>query len=203
MWHCIEQSLFSNKQDVTKGIGNTRFIVFNMSPINQSCWPSRLGGKSFKGLSEAPVARDNINTYKFGTFSFRMRYYCSVVKLSNSLWPHSAWHTKLPCPSLSPGVCLNSCGICWTKGHSMLLSSKSCNPWTLDMRGGGKMCPSHLHSHWLYPEALASTRLEDLYPETVGCASTQGHSKDYTELKTAQLPPTLWGPHANKPAVKD
>ena len=29
--------------------------------------------------------------------------------MSNSLWPHALKHTGLPCPSLSPGVCLNSC----------------------------------------------------------------------------------------------
>ena len=27
--------------------------------------------------------------------------------MSNSLWPHG--HTRLPCPSLSPGICSNSC----------------------------------------------------------------------------------------------
>ena len=31
----------------------------------------------------------------------------SVV--SNSLWPHGLKHTRLPCPSLSPKVCSNSC----------------------------------------------------------------------------------------------
>ena len=28
---------------------------------------------------------------------------------SNSLWPHVLQHTRLPCPSLSPWVCSNSC----------------------------------------------------------------------------------------------
>ena len=32
---------------------------------------------------------------------------CSVV--SNSLWPHGLQHTRLPCPSLSPAVCSDSC----------------------------------------------------------------------------------------------
>jgi len=31
----------------------------------------------------------------------------SVV--SDSLWPHGLQHNRLPCPSLSPGVCSNSC----------------------------------------------------------------------------------------------
>ena len=32
---------------------------------------------------------------------------CSVM--SNSLQPHGLQHARLPCPSPSPGVCLNSC----------------------------------------------------------------------------------------------
>ena len=34
----------------------------------------------------------------------------SVTKLfSKSFWPHGLQHTRLPCPSSSPGICLNSC----------------------------------------------------------------------------------------------
>ena len=29
--------------------------------------------------------------------------------MPNSLWPHGPQHTRLPCPSLSPRVCSNSC----------------------------------------------------------------------------------------------
>ena len=29
--------------------------------------------------------------------------------VSNSLWPHGVQHSRLPCPSLFPGVCSNSC----------------------------------------------------------------------------------------------
>ena len=29
--------------------------------------------------------------------------------MSNPLWPHGLQHTRLPCPSPSPGVCLSSC----------------------------------------------------------------------------------------------
>ena len=35
----------------------------------------------------------------------------SVV--SDSLWPHELQHTRLPCPSLSPTVCSNSCPLSW------------------------------------------------------------------------------------------
>ena len=36
---------------------------------------------------------------------------CSV--LSDSLQPHGLYHVRLPCPSLSPGVCSNSCPLSW------------------------------------------------------------------------------------------
>ena len=32
--------------------------------------------------------------------------------MSNSLWPHELQHARLPCPSLSPGVCSDSCPLC-------------------------------------------------------------------------------------------
>ena len=33
--------------------------------------------------------------------------------MSDSLWPHGLQHPRLSCPSLSPGVCLNSCPLSW------------------------------------------------------------------------------------------
>jgi len=33
--------------------------------------------------------------------------------MSNSLWTHGLQHTRLPCPSPSPGVCSNSCPLSW------------------------------------------------------------------------------------------
>ena len=36
---------------------------------------------------------------------------CSVI--SDSLWPHGLQHTRLPCPSPSPGACSNSCPLSW------------------------------------------------------------------------------------------
>ena len=32
--------------------------------------------------------------------------------MSNSLWPHELQHTRLTCPSPSPGACSNSCPLC-------------------------------------------------------------------------------------------
>ena len=36
-------------------------------------------------------------------------YYCSVAQSCPTLWPHGVQQASLPCPSLSPGVCSNSC----------------------------------------------------------------------------------------------
>ena len=37
----------------------------------------------------------------------------SCCIMSNSLQPHELQHIRLPCPSLSPGVCANSCSLSW------------------------------------------------------------------------------------------
>ena len=38
--------------------------------------------------------------------------YCSVTKLCLTLlWPHGLQHARLPCPSLFPGVCSNTCAL--------------------------------------------------------------------------------------------
>ena len=33
--------------------------------------------------------------------------------LTNSLWPHGLQHTRLPCPSRTPGACSSSCPLSW------------------------------------------------------------------------------------------
>ena len=33
--------------------------------------------------------------------------------MSDSLWPHGLQHARLPCPSLFPGVCSDSCPLSW------------------------------------------------------------------------------------------
>ena len=40
--------------------------------------------------------------------SFSSVHFSRLV-VSDSLWPHELKHTRLPCPSPSPGVCLNLC----------------------------------------------------------------------------------------------
>ena len=45
-----------------------------------------------------------------------------LLSVSDALWPHGLQHTRLPCPSPSPGVCSNSCPLSqWC--HPTILSS--------------------------------------------------------------------------------
>ena len=57
--------------------------------------------------------------------------------MSNSLWPHDLQHTKLLCPSLSPGVCSDSCPLScgpstngWENQTKLKLCSLSSSPTT-------------------------------------------------------------------------
>ena len=40
-----------------------------------------------------------------------VQFSCPVM--SNSLWPHEPQHSRLPCPSPTPGVYSNSCPLSW------------------------------------------------------------------------------------------
>ena len=56
-----------------------------------------------------------------------MLFNCSVM--SNSLWPHGLQHTRLSCPSPSPGVCSNSCPLsqwCHPTISSSVIPFSSC-----------------------------------------------------------------------------
>ena len=50
-------------------------------------------------------------TWIFELNHFLYQFSCSVA--SDSLWPHGLQHTKLPCPSPTPGTCSNSCPLSW------------------------------------------------------------------------------------------
>ena len=45
--------------------------------------------------------------WSLGKQSIQFQFSCSVV--SSSLWSHGVQHARLPCSSLTPGVCSNSC----------------------------------------------------------------------------------------------
>ena len=56
----------------------------------------------------------------------------SLSVVSDSLWPHGLQHTRLPCPSLSLGVCSNSCALSqWC--HPTISASVSPSPPALHL----------------------------------------------------------------------
>ena len=67
---------------------------------------SILGLPAFISLSSIPV--------KWGLLLF------SHLVVSSSLRPHGLQHARLPCPSLSPGVCSDSWGANWVSESVML-----------------------------------------------------------------------------------
>ena len=50
--------------------------------------------------------------FRFGSSRPSLLLFSGSV-MSDSLWPHGLQHTMLPCPSLSLGVCSNSCPLSW------------------------------------------------------------------------------------------
>ena len=56
----------------------------------------------------------NISRYNQLPLEAKMTHHChSVAKPCPTLRPHRLQHTKLPCPSLCPRVCLDSCPLSW------------------------------------------------------------------------------------------
>ena len=85
--------------------------------------------------------------------------------MSNSLWPHGLQHARLPCPSVSPGVCSNSCPL--SQFSSVQLS---CSVMSDSLQPHGRqhtwlLCPTPTPiacsnscplSRWCYPTISSS-----------------------------------------------
>ena len=64
----------------------------------------------------------------------------SLFNNSNSLWPHGLQHTRLPCPSPSPGVCSDSCPL-----------SQWCHPITSSSVTPFSSCPKSFPASGPFP----------------------------------------------------
>ena len=61
-------------------------------------------------VSQYPVPTQLYKRKRYISLYLRYVNYCWwVVQSYLALWPHGLQHARLPCPSLSPRVCLNSC----------------------------------------------------------------------------------------------
>ena len=92
-----------------------------MNSWKSSHWSQSVGSLSFLFQQPRSIDRTITNCDEFEILPLLLRLFsCSVV--FNSLWPHGLQHARLPCPSLSPGACSNSCLLSrWC--HPTILSS--------------------------------------------------------------------------------
>ena len=77
----------------------------------------------------------------------------SLYLMSDSLWPHELQYARLPCPSLSPGVCSNSCPLsqwCHPTISSSVTLFSSC-PQSFPASGS-------FPNSWLFPSGGQSIR---------------------------------------------
>ena len=109
---------------------NTEFLLIQRSPLCSAFWNSSKGpfisgeiplgrldpgwslerdeALSLWGGSTDSKTLDNQRTNpQFSSVQF------SRSVMSNSLRPHESQHTRLPCPSPTPGVYSNSCPLSW------------------------------------------------------------------------------------------
>ena len=63
--------------------------------------------------------------------------------VSDSLWPHELQHARLSCPSLSPGVCSNSCPL-----------NRWCHPTILSSVTPFSSCPQSFPASGSFPMSL-------------------------------------------------
>src|SRR5574341_49163 len=65
---------------------------------------------------------------------------CLVAKLYQTLQPHGLQHARLPCPSLSPRICSNSCPL-----------SQQCHPIISSSVALFSSCPQSLPASGSFP----------------------------------------------------
>ena len=84
-----------------------REFSFGLSP----CLPSFI----LLSICDRSEKRNHFHFYLESIFIFFNSWICYylVIKWCPTLQPHGLQHTRLPCPSVSPGVCSNSCPLSW------------------------------------------------------------------------------------------
>ena len=79
----------------------------NGNPLQYSCLKNRMNKKTWwatvHGVLKSQTRLSDLGTHTSNLLLFS----CSVM--SDSVWPHGLQRARLPCPSLSPGACSNSC----------------------------------------------------------------------------------------------
>ena len=87
--------------------------------------------------------------------------------VSDSLWPHGLQHARHPCPSLSPGVCSNSCLLGWW-----------CHPTISSSAIPFSSCPSSLSIRVFSNESVLHIR----WPKYCRFSFSNSPSNEYSRL---------------------
>ena len=86
------------------------------------------------------VRKTDMLTLSLLIYEYRMLLlFCSCSIVSDSLQPHGLQHTRLPCSSLSPEVCSNSCPL-----------SQWCNPTIISSVVSFSSCPPSFPASYLF-----------------------------------------------------
>ena len=115
----------------------------------------------------------------------------SLYLMSDSLWPHELQYARLPCPSLSPGVCSNSCplsGWCHPTISSSVTPLSSC-PQSFPASGSfpvGQLFASDGQSIGASTSAsVLPMNIKDWFPLGLTCLISWiwiKHSKSFNQL---------------------
>ena len=123
--HLLLQGIIPS-QESNSGILHYRQVLYHLSH-----WESPMVGL----IVHKCWARALVNKNKGVFNSYSVQFSCSVM--SNSLWPHGLQHTRLPCPSSTPGAFSNSCPLSqWCHSPSHPLSSPSPPAFSLSQHQG-------------------------------------------------------------------
>ena len=140
-----------------------RYWPLGATSPNVLSWSSQAMGKSFPCRTQA---RDHYGIpnrtlsclfilssalyWQSLSASWRLVLLFSLSIVSDSLWPHRLQNARLPCPSLSPGVCSNSCLLSWWC-HPTISSSVAFSSCLQSFSAAGSF-PSELVVHIRWPK---------------------------------------------------
>ena len=101
--------------------------------------------------------------------------------VSDSLWPHELWYTRLPCPLLSPRVCSKSCSLSWWCHSTIYHPLPPPSPFTfnLSQRQGLFQWVECLHQ----VAKVLELRLQDQH-QSFQCIFRVGHNQKVSFCKT-------------------
>ena len=105
-------------------------------------WLSNKTGKETQCLLRSYTFLNQLSFSSIHTPKAPMNQWWLLLLFSQScptLWPHELQHARLPCPSLSPRICSNSCSLTWWF-HPTISSSVT----------SFSFCPQSFPARWLF-----------------------------------------------------